>query len=118
MKNMAILGLFSFLAGCSSTGTPIPQMDTDKAIPPYLWSDHKQLEITVSACALKGYSALKALGFTSVVQNGNYAYGNFHSTSAAVKCVANKSNSFVYIAVAGPEKKIVEKLRNELVWKM
>lgn len=94
----------------------MPQVEN--ASPPQLWSDHKQLNISLGTCALKAYSALKSLGFSSVVQNGNFSYGNFHSSRAAIKCVANNNGSFVYVAVAGSEKEIVEKLRNELIWKM
>ena len=72
----------------------------------------------VSLCALKGLSALKSLGFTSVVQNKNFVYGNFHDNRAAVKCVPKGDASFVYLAVAGPDKAIVERLRNELSWKI
>ena len=116
MKSLILIGVLGLLSGCASSGKSIPEIN--ESIPPHLWSDHKQLDIPVAACALKGYRALKSLGFSSVIQNGNYSYGNFHSNRAAVKCVANNDGSFVYIAVAGAEKEIVEKLRNELVWKM
>ncbi|MEE9412589.1 MAG: hypothetical protein V3V22_06005 [Methylococcales bacterium] len=86
--------------------------------PPQLWSHHKKLDISVSSCALKGYSALKSLGFTSVVQNGNDSYGSFHDNRAAVKCVSNNTGAFLYLMIAGPEKEIVEKLSNKLVGEM
>jgi hypothetical protein len=95
-----------------------PSPDTEELAPPQLWSDHKQLSISVHACGLKGYGALLALGFSSVVQNGDYSYGNFLANRAAVKCVANDKGSFVYVAVAGQHKDIVEKLRNEVMRKM
>jgi len=47
--------------------------NTEELAPPQLWSDHKQLSISVHACGLKGYGALLALGFSSVVQNGDYS---------------------------------------------
>lgn len=96
----------------------VPPPDNDELAPPQLWSDHKQLSISVGTCSLKGYAALVSLGFSSVVQNGNYAYGNFLSNRAAVKCVANDKGSFVYVAIAGQHKEVVEKLRNELIRKM
>ena len=95
-----------------------PSPDAEELTPPQLWSDHKQLSISVGACGLKGYGALLALGFSSVVQNGDYSYGNFLSNRAAVKCVANDKGSFVYVAIAGQHKDIVEKLRNEVMRKM
>ena len=76
------------------------------------------MSISVHACGLKGYGALISLGFSSVVQNGDYSYGNFLSNRAAVKCVANDKGSFVYVAIAGQHKDIVEKLRNEVIRKM
>ena len=88
-----------------------------KNSPPQLWSDHKRLDIPADVCALKGYSALKSLGFTNVVKNGNYSYGNFNDNRAAVKCVEMNGGSFVYMAVAGPKNEVVEKLRNEIAWK-
>lgn len=95
-----------------------PSSDIEEPAPPQLWSDHKQLDISVRACSLKGYGALLALGFSSVVQNGDYSYGNFLANRAAVKCVANDKGSFVYIAIAGQQKDLVEKLRNEVMRKM
>jgi len=86
--------------------------------PPQLWSTHKELNVEVSLCALKSLSALRSLGFTSVVQNKNYSYGIFHDNRAAVKCLPKGDKSFVYLAVAGPDKEIVEKLRNGLSWRM
>lgn len=106
------------ISGCSSMGVNNDsEISIKKSKPPQLWSEHKILHIAVDVCALKGYSALKSLGFTGVVQNGNFSYGNFNDNRAAVKCVEMNGGSFVYLAVAGPEKKVVEKLRNEIAWK-
>lgn len=116
MKNSFIVGIFSLLAGCTSVQKETLDLPTAK--PPQLWSHHKVLDIHVGACALKGLSALKSLGFTQVVKNENYIYGNFHNNRVAVKCVSRGAASFVYLAVAGPNKEIVEKLRNEVAWKM
>jgi hypothetical protein len=86
-------------------------------LPPHLWSDHKQLTISVQACAQKATSVLSSLGFSSVVRNGNFSYGNLRDNRAAVKCIENQGGSFVYFAVAGSNKESVEKLRNEIAWK-
>ncbi len=116
MKYLVTFTILLFLSGCAVKGKSVLIVASKK--PPQLWSHHKKLNISVTSCALKGYSALKSLGFTSVVQNGNYSYGNFHDNRAAVKCVANNKGSFLYLMVAGPEQEIVEKLRNQLAWKM
>lgn len=104
------------LTGCASSSSLIPELPISK--PPQLWSHHKQMNIPANACAFKGYNALKSLGFSSVVRNGNYVYGNYHSNRAAVKCVSSGKGSFLYLAVAGPDKETVEELRNEISWKM
>ncbi len=116
MKIFYVLLFVVGLAGCTSTAPVIPELPVSK--PPQLWSSHKLLEITADACGVKGYSALKSLGFSSVVKNKNYVYGNYHDNRAAVKCVPMGSGSFIYLAVAGPTKEMVEKLRNEISWKM
>jgi hypothetical protein len=85
---------------------------------PQLWFHHKKLEISVSSCVLKGYSALKSLGFRSVVLNDNDSSGNFHDNRATVKCVLNNTDAFLYLMVAGPEKEIIENLGNKLAWEM
>ena len=116
MKKIFWIIFILLLNGCASITS-----ETNSKIknqPPQLWSTHKELDVNVFLCAMKGLSALKALGFTSVVQNENFAYGNFHGNRAVVKCVSKGNHSFVYLAVAGPDKNIVEKLRNELSWKM
>ncbi len=108
----------SMLSACSSQATKHDNdMTLEKSNPPQLWSFHKSLSISVDVCALKGYSALKSLEFSGVVQNGNYSYGNFNENRAAVKCVEISNGSLVYLAVAGPERDVVEKLRNEIAWK-
>ena len=119
MKTKIILLVTTIIiSGCSSMGV---NNDSEalakKSSPPQLWSDHKSLNIPIDVCSLKGYSTLKSLGFTNVVRNGNYSYGNFNDNRAAVKCVEMNNGSFVYLAVAGPEKEVVEKLRNEISWK-
>jgi len=116
MKGIVCIIFILLLNGCASTSNETKSIV--KSQPPQLWSTHKELDVSVSLCAKKGLSALKSLGFTSVVQNENFAYGNFDDNRAAVKCVPKGNHSFVYLAVAGPDKKIVEKLRNQLSWKM
>lgn len=57
---------------------------------------------------------LHALGFSGVVRNGNFSYGNFDESRAAVKCVDMSQGSFVYFAVASPKKEKAEDLRNRI----
>lgn len=85
---------------------------------PQLWSHHKLLEISAGECSNNALSILKALGFNSVVKNELYVYGNLNGNRAAIKCVKMANNSFVYTAVAGADVKLVEKLRNEISWKL
>ncbi|WP_199611654.1 hypothetical protein [Flocculibacter collagenilyticus] len=85
---------------------------------PQLWSDHKLLNIPSNKCASNGQLILKGLGFNSVIQNNQYIYGNFDGNRAVIKCVDLAEKSFVYIAVAGSNVKQVEKLRNEISWKL
>jgi hypothetical protein len=89
-----------------------------KEYTPQLWSHHILLEESPALCADKGVSILNSLGFKSVVKNGNYAYGNFTNNRAAIKCVSVNNKTFVYTAVAGSDVKLVEKLRNEIAWKL
>lgn len=111
--------LILLVSGCVNMNTrPQPTKPQMQVQPPNLWSDHKQLAISVEECADKGIRALESLSFNRVVKNGRYSYGNFASNRAAVKCVENEYGSFVYVSVAGPEKKVVERLRNELIGQM
>ncbi len=85
---------------------------------PQLWSDHKILTESPEQCALKGVDILSTLGFSNIVQNEHFVYGNKDSNRAVIKCVAMTSDTFVYTAVAGSDVKQVEQLRNEIVWKL
>ncbi len=89
-----------------------------KSYTPQLWSHHQLLNETPALCAEKGVSILTSLGFNSVIKNGNYVYGNFNMNRAAIKCVQVNEQTFVYTAVAGADVKLVEKLRNEIAWKL
>lgn len=86
--------------------------------PPQLWSAHKVLEISPEACAEEALAILKALQFISVAKNGTYVYGTLLSNRAAVKCVPHGKGTFVYTAVAGPDKEQVGRLRNEIFWRL
>lgn len=114
-----LVGLLAIAAaGCVNVNTkPDLAGQTVPPAPPQLWSEHRVLPVSARECADKGLLALQSLSYSDTVRNGNYSYGNFASNRAAVKCVENGSGSFVYIMVAGPDRKTVEKLRNELVWK-
>ncbi len=91
--------------------------DQDNSVP-QLWSHHKLLEISADECSSNAQSILDTLGFKSVVKNELYVYGNLKGNRATIKCVAIANNSFVYTAVAGANVKLVEKLRNEISWKL
>ena len=115
------------LSGCATNPEKAPEpkvitktklVTVKKEYTPQLWSHHKLLKETPELCAVKGVSILNSLGFKSVVKNGNYVYGNFSSNRAAIKCVTVSKQTFVYIAVAGADVKLVEKLRNEISWKL
>jgi hypothetical protein len=123
------LALVILLAGCaSSTKEPVePQVITktttkfvtvSKEYTPQLWSHHELLKGSPETCANKGVNILRELGFKSVVKNGHYVYGNFSNNRAAIKCVEMNDSTFVYTAVAGADVKLVEKLRNEIAWKL
>lgn len=84
--------------------------------PPQLWSHHKLLKMSAEKCSNKAISTLENLGFNSVVKNDLYAYGNYVGNRAALKCVKMSENSFIYIAVAGSDVNLVEKLRNQIAW--
>jgi hypothetical protein len=85
---------------------------------PQLWSHHKLLEISADECSNNALSILNTLGFKSVVKNEQYVYGNLNGNRATIKCVGIANNSFVYTAVAGANVTLVEKLRNEIAWKL
>lgn len=87
------------LAGCSSsadkvaapeviTKTSTQYIPVQKEYTPQLWSNHKVLNETASQYANKGVGILTSLGFTSVIKNGDYVYGNFNKNRAAIKYVA------------------------------
>jgi hypothetical protein len=97
------------LLGCNSY--------TTQGTPPQLWSDHKSLDVSAEVCSEKAYAALNSLGFTEAVKKDNFTYANHGRNRAAVKCVSTHDGSFLYFAVAGPDKESVEKLRNEIAWK-
>jgi len=90
----------------------------EKAVIPQVWSDHKILNISEEICAQKGVDILTALGFERIVMSGSYVYGNYINNRAAIKCTRVENKTFVYAVVAGPKVKIVERLRNEIIWKL
>lgn len=116
MKFVLVLILI-LLTGCASR-TPDPSPNAIFGKPPHLWSGQKMLTQSPEACARKGVEILKSLSFIGVVKNGNYVYGTLLANRAAVKCIPNGDGTFVYAAVAGPDVKQVERLRNEIVWRL
>lgn len=95
-----------------------PSPETLISDPPHLWSGQKIIDQSPELCATNGVKILKSLSFVSVVKNGSYVYGNLMANRAAIKCVPNGESTFVYAAVAGPDVKQVERLRNEIVWRL
>ncbi|QIB49714.1 hypothetical protein [Pseudomonas sp. OIL-1] len=116
MKYLIILP-FLVLVGCAFT----PEAPSPEAVfsdPPHLWSGQKVIVQSPEACARKGVAILESLLFVGVVKNGSYVYGTFMTNRAAIKCIPNGETTFVYAAVAGPDVKQVERLRNEVVWRL
>lgn len=123
-----------FVVGCSSTSAlkqePMHVIEhemlrketevvtIEKAVIPQVWSDHKILNISEEICAQKGVDILTTLGFERIVMSGSYVYGNYINNRAAIKCTRVENKTFVYAVVAGPKVKIVERLRNEIIWKL
>ncbi len=121
MKLFAFLVFFLVISGCASNTPvqePVEVVTLQKEFPPQVWSDHKELNISESACAEKGMQILNSLGFIQVVKSshGEYIYGNYSNNRAVIKCVSVNGQTLVYSIVAGPKKAIVEKLRNEIMW--
>ena len=85
---------------------------------PQLWSHHKILDVNSEECAVKGQVILETLGFSSIIKNDKYVYGNLDGNRATIKCVDLSDQSFVYIAVAGANIKLVEKIRNKISWQL
>ncbi|MDV2077428.1 hypothetical protein [Marinobacter xestospongiae] len=138
-RTLFALASLSLFMGCSSvptdqaSATVVPQtatskpeqdalMDVRRDFVPHLWSDHKFVAGTAEQCARRGEDSLRLLGFDHVVRNGTFVYGNFFGefsgNRAAVKCVAMADRTFAYTMVAGPRVKLVERLRNEIVWRL
>lgn len=102
-------------SGCATSGANHDSAAAlSRGTPPELWSHHKLLNIPVGVCADRGFNVLNALGYSNVVKNGDFSYGNFDGNRAAVKCIETTGGSFVYFAVAGSQRETVERLRNEI----
>ena len=105
----------TFTSACATSGVNRdPAAAGGGGAPPQLWSDHKLLAVPVGVCADRAFNVLNALGYSNVVKNGDYSYGNFNENRAAVKCVEGSGGSFVYFAVAGSQRETVERLRNQI----
>ena len=108
----------SWVTPSSSAVPPHKRIPSNVESRPHVWSSHKELDIPAAACGQKGMDILNSLGFNNVVKSthGEYIYGNYISNRAAVKCVPQGEGTFLYVVVAGPEVKTVEKLRNQITW--
>ncbi|MBU1620988.1 MAG: hypothetical protein KJ556_12020 [Gammaproteobacteria bacterium] len=124
MKLAAVVFLI-LLGGCATNATKDTNQENggevrtiQREFAPHIWSDHKMLKIPAEACADKGTEILESLGFIEIVKNGSYVYGNYSNNRAVIKCTSVGASTFVYAAVAGPKVKVVERLRNEIVWQL
>lgn len=117
LRTGILLVVSAMMSGCAVSGVHNGAAERPGSAALHLWSDHKSLEVPVEVCGEKGFNVLTALGFSSVVRNGNYSYGNFDESRAAVKCVEMPKGSFVYFAVASPQKDKAEELRNRIARK-
>ncbi|MEH6448448.1 MAG: hypothetical protein V7765_07245 [Oleispira sp.] len=132
MKIITLVSML-FLFGCASNqNKPIQDhieldnasniVEVVRTYRPHLWTGFKILKLNPELCSLKGQSILKSLGFKSVTRNlkydkAKYAYGNFNDNRAAITCAKLDGQTVVYSSIAGPDAKIVERLRNEIIWK-
>ena len=83
---------------------------------PQVWSDHKLLSITTEQCAEKAVDILVTLDFKQTIIKDTNVYGNYLNNRAAIKCTDVNGQTLVYAIVAGPKVKLVERLRNEIIW--
>jgi hypothetical protein len=100
-----------------------PVVELTKTYTPHLWTDFKVLAIDAELCSLKGKDILESLSFTSIRRNlkydkAKYVYGKFTNNQASITCAKLDGQTFVYTSVAGADAKIVERLRNEIMWKL
>lgn len=124
VKLIAVVFLI-LLCGCASNAAKETHQEKEievrtiqKEFTPHIWSDHKILKVSTEICADKGTEILASLGFNKIVKNGSYVYGNYANNRAVIKCTSVGESTFVYAAVAGPKVKVVENLRNEIVWQL
>lgn len=117
MRTITVVLALAMTSGCAASRVQDGAAERRESTPLQLWSDHKSLEVPVGVCGEKAFNVLTALGFSGVVRNGNYSYGNLDESRAAVKCVEMPKGSFVYFAVASSKKETAEELRNRIAWK-
>lgn len=115
LRTVNVVVVAAMLGGCAASD--VKDEGAQEPAPLHLWSDHKILEIPVGACGEKAFTVLTEAGFSGVVRNGNYSYGNLDENRAAVKCVELRKGSFVYFAVASTDKETAEELRNRIARK-
>lgn len=126
MKYYAFAILF-IVSGCSNTST-LPEKPQGASVAvikenpaPQLWTFQKKITGSIEICAVKAESILKLQGFSnitkSVYDEHTYFYANFVNNRAGIHCTSVGGKIFVYGAVAGPDVKTVEALRNNISWK-
>ena len=126
MKLSCLVIVLLAMTGCASNIPKQKQQTVEspgvvtihKEFTPQVWSDHKKLNISELACSKKGTQILHSLGFIQIVKSryGEYVYGNYINNRAVIKCISINDQTLVYAIVAGPNKRVVEKLRNEIMW--
>ena len=126
MKTYAYLICLIF-TGCASKAIPLEKPANKEVVvinenkTPQLWTGQKELNESVEVCAFKAESILSSLGFSkitkSVYESQTYIYANFVNNRAGLHCTSVGGKTFVYGAVAGPDVKTVETLRNNIFWK-
>ena len=125
MVKLVAMAFLILLGGCASNAVKEIHQEKEvevrtiqKEFTPHIWSDHKILTISPEACAEKGKEILESLSFNQIVKNDSFVYGNYSNNRAVIKCTSVNESTFVYAAVAGPKVKVVERLRNEIVWQL
>lgn len=122
---LIVVGFLMLLGGCASNTARVADQEKEievrtiqKEFTPHIWSDHKILKISTNTCAEKGVEILESLGFIQIIKNVDYVYGNHSNNRAVIKCTSVGEHTFVYAVVAGPKVKVVENLRNEIMWQL
>ena len=94
------------------------QQPYDQREEPRIWSGHRELPLSAEQCARKAENILAQMHMQQIAKSGHYVYAKFNQHGVAVKCIAIGSGTFMYAIVAGQDKALIERLRNEIVLTM